>query len=188
MKPKLLLASASPRRRELFKNISEDFETAVADIDESVFDSLPGERRCIATAAAKAEVVFSARPECTVIGCDTVVSLGSKVFGKPVDRDDAARMLRELSGRVHTVYTGVRILSYGCDRTFSERTEVEFYPLSDADIAAYCDTGEPYDKAGAYGIQQRGSLLVHGVNGDYFNVMGLPTARLYRELRELGLL
>ena len=121
-----------------------------------------------------------------VIGADTIVCLDDTVFGKPNDAEDAARMLRALSGRAHTVYTGVAVIRGDTVRTHAEATEVRFRTLSDAEIAGYIATGEPMDKAGAYGIQGKGSLLVSGIDGDFFNVMGLPVCALGELLKQFG--
>jgi septum formation protein len=121
-----------------------------------------------------------------VVGADTIVCLDDTVFGKPHDAADAARMLRALSGRAHTVYTGVAVIRGDMVRTHAEATEVRFRTLSDAEIAGYIATGEPMDKAGAYGIQGKGSLLVSGIDGDFFNVMGLPVCALGELLKQFG--
>lgn len=182
----IILASQSPRRRELMARITTDFEVMVSQVDEILPDSILPEDTAAYLAGLKASAVAAEHPGKTVIGSDTVVILGGEVLGKPADADDAARMLRALSGRIHTVITGCCIIKDGEKHTFSESTKVEFYPLSDSDIADYIATGEPFDKAGAYGIQGQGSLLVKGIEGDFFNVMGLPVGRLNRELRKLS--
>jgi septum formation protein len=122
-----------------------------------------------------------------VIGADTIVCVDDVVFGKPHDASDAARMLRALSGRMHTVYTGVAVIRGDETRTHAETTTVRFRTLSEAEIAGYIATGEPMDKAGAYGIQGRGSLLISGIDGDFFNVMGLPVCALGEMLKEFGI-
>ena len=123
-----------------------------------------------------------------VIGADTVVILDGQVLGKPKDEDDAFQMLRAMSGKAHTVITGCAIIHNGRMTTFADHTRVEFYPLSDREILDYIATGEPFDKAGAYGIQGRGCVLVKRIEGDFFNVMGLPVARLKREMEREGAL
>ena len=168
--------------------ITTDFEVKVSKVDEVLPDGIsPGDTAAY-LAGLKASAVAAECPDKTVIGSDTVVILDGGVLGKPVDSDDAARMLRALSGKAHTVITGCCIIKDGSKVTFSETTKVEFYPLCDSDIADYIATGEPFDKAGAYGIQGQGSLLVKGIEGDFFNVMGFPIGRLNRELRNLGVI
>ena len=183
---KLVLASASPRRKQLFGLITADFAVRTAEVDESVCAGLPAPEQCLALAELKANAVFSFRPECTVIGCDTVVALDKKVYGKPADRAEAQSMLRDFSNRRHTVYTGVCIVSQKQRKSFVCETGVDFYALSETEIAAYTDTAEPYDKAGGYGIQGKGALFVRGISGDYYNVMGLPASKLWHELRAMG--
>jgi len=178
----LILASASPRRRELLGYICPDFTVIASDTDETLPANTPPDEGVQTLALRKAKAVAAAHPEATVIGADTMVVLDGKLFEKPVDSADAARMLRALSGREHLVYTGVAILSPRGQRVFSQETAVRFVELSDADIAGYVDTGEPMDKAGAYGIQGRGALFVSGISGDFYNVMGLPVCRLAQEL------
>lgn len=138
--------------------------------------------------AQKAKEVYDRHrgEDVTVIGSDTIVVCDGKIYGKPKDEEDAKRMLRELSGKTHQVLTGVTILSGDFEESFTSATDVTFFPLSDAQIDAYVATGEPMDKAGAYGIQGRASLFVEGIRGDYFTVMGLPLCRLGQMLREVG--
>lgn len=179
-----ILASGSPRRQELLKLITEDFTVHPVDADETLPAGMPVEMAAAYLADLKAKTAAVQFPEEIVIGCDTIVLLGDEIMGKPKDREDAFRMLRQLSGETHSVLTGVS-LYYGKQTTvFTTETMVTFYPLSDAEIEAYLDTGEPFDKAGAYGIQGKGSLLVQGIEGDYFNVVGLPVAALSRQLRQ----
>ena len=178
----MILASQSPRRQELIANITQDFRVIVSEAEELLPDGIAPGQVPEYLAVIKAEAVAASHPEEIVIGADTVVILDGEVLGKPRDKDDAARMLRGLSGKAHTVITGCAILGFGRRVTFSESTRVEFYPLSDREIEEYIATGEPFDKAGAYGIQGRGSVLVKRIEGDFFNVMGLPVARLKREL------
>ena len=132
-------------------------------------------------------VAAQAKPGEPVVGSDTVVVLDGRVLGKPADAEDARATLRALSGRTHEVMTGVCVLVDGAARSFVETTRVSFYDLTDEEIAAYVASGEPMDKAGSYGIQGRGRLLVRGIEGDYYAVVGLPIARLVRLLREMGL-
>lgn len=137
-------------------------------------------------AERKAQVIFKENPNAYVIGSDTIVVSDGQVLGKPEDEADAKRMLEKLSGRKHEVYTGVSILSPKGTARFFERTEVWFWELTDEEINFYVQSGEPLDKAGGYGIQQLGSMLVKKINGDYFAVVGLPVAKTYRELKRLG--
>ncbi|MBO4584659.1 MAG: septum formation protein Maf [Clostridia bacterium] len=179
---KIVLASASPRRIELIKIIAPDCGYAVADVEENVPAGMPAEECPRYLAELKAKAVAPRFPDAAVIGCDTVVIIDGKLLGKPRDEADAAEMLRELSGRTHTVITGVFVAFDGSGFGFSERTDVEFRALREQEIADYVATGEPMDKAGAYGIQGVGATLVRRINGDFYNVMGLPVARLKEEL------
>lgn len=182
-KAPLILASGSPRRRKLLEDAGIAFRVAVSDAEEiSASDASPAEvaRR---NARRKAEAVAASQePAAIVIGADTIVVLEGRIFGKPVDEENAARMLRELSGRTHQVITGVCIVRDGASETFAETTDVTFRQLDDDEIAAYVATGEPLDKAGAYGIQGLGGKLVERIEGDYDNVVGLPMTRLQRAL------
>lgn len=183
----LVLASASPRRRELMGMITGAFECDCADVDESCVKADRPDALVEALAEKKAAPVLERRPLDVIIGADTVVVLDGEILGKPVDEADARRMLRLLSGRTHDVWTGVCILSAGIREVFSVRTGVEFLPLSDAEIEEYIKSGDPMDKAGAYGIQGGAALFVAGISGDYYNVMGLPVSRLYKRLCGPGL-
>jgi len=183
---KIILASASPRRRELLNAVGLDFEVCVSDVEEVVLPAWSADQAARELARQKAEAVAAQHPEDCVIGADTVVVIDGLILEKPVDQADAQRMLRLLSGREHRVITGVCLICSGHRRVFSQETAVRFYPLSDEEIARYVATGEPMDKAGAYGIQAYGALLVEGITGDYFNVVGLPVARVVRELEELA--
>lgn len=178
----LILASGSPRRRELLSLITDEFEVLVSGCDEFVPEGTPAEKVPAILAEQKALAVAKLRPEDTVIGSDTVVVLNNEIFGKPKDKVHAHAMLKALSGKRHFVYTGVAVAEKGSVRSFVQKTEVEFYELSDETIEKYIATGEPMDKAGAYGIQGKGSVLVKGIIGDYFNVMGLPVAETARFL------
>jgi septum formation protein len=195
----LVLASASPRRRELLGNAGISFTAQPADIDES---PLAGEspRGCAERLAReKAQAVFQSRPQDYVLGADTIVVVDDAILGKPRDSDDAARMLRLLSGRTHAVITGVCVVSPVAGGqwsvaseadlvTASETTLVTFCELSDDEIHDYVVTGEPMDKAGAYAIQGIASRWIPQIEGDYSNVVGLPVALVYRMLRERGAL
>ena len=178
----VILASASPRRRELLGYIVSDFECIPADIDETIPEGVSAEESAEYLACKKAESIAESHRSDIVIGSDTVVVYDGKVFGKPENEEDAERMLRALSGKVHRVITGVCIMSGRKKKSFSETTEVEFFELSDDEIKDYIATGSPMDKAGAYGIQDGALLPARSIKGDYFNVVGLPAARLKREL------
>ncbi|MCR4645583.1 MAG: Maf family protein [Oscillospiraceae bacterium] len=178
----LILASGSPRRQELLKLVTEDFAVCPVDVDETLPAGMPVEMAAAFLADKKAAAGAVLYPENIVLGCDTVVLLGDEIMGKPKDLDDAFRMLRALSGETHSVLTGVSLYLGKQTTVFTSETMVTFYPLTDAEIEAYLETGEPFDKAGAYGIQGKGSLLVERIEGDYFNVVGLPVAALSRQL------
>ena len=183
----IVLASQSPRRRELLERLGLPFRTLVPDIDERMDRPLPPAELVAVISAEKARAAQAlAGPEAIVIAADTVVALDGAVLGKPAGEADAARMLSALAGRTHHVYTGLTVLRGERVRTVSEETAVTFRPLTEQEIAAYVRTGEPLDKAGAYGIQGYGALLVEGIRGDYYNVMGLPVCRLGLLLGELG--
>lgn len=187
---KIILASASPRRRELMKLITPGFTVIPADIDETVPDGMDPFSYAAYVSEKKAEeCAKKTASDGIYIGCDTSVIAGDAILGKPASKEDAFRMLKLLSGKSHSVVTGVCIIGIknGTEykkTAFSEATEVEFYELSDDEIINYVESGEPMDKAGAYGIQERGSLLVKKIAGDFFNVIGLPVARLSRELKK----
>ena len=181
---RLILASSSPRRRQLLAQAGFVFDIIKPTGPEVLPPGASPEEAAITLAAAKAREVARGAPGALVIGADTVVVLGGELLGKPRDSADAASMLRRLAGRTHTVITGVCIAQEKREITFAERTSVRFLPLDDALINAYVATGEPLDKAGAYGIQGRGAVLVRAIRGDYTNVVGLPLPRLCAILRE----
>ena len=180
----LILASASPRRRELLSLITPDFTVDVSDVSEALPASISPADAVETLALRKAEAVAARHdPADVVIGSDTLVVLGETILGKPRGRADAADMLRRLSGRTHEVVTGAAVLS-GADKTvFHSAALVTFAVMSEREIAAYLDTGEPFDKAGAYGIQGYGARYIERVEGDYPAVVGLPVQRLYQALR-----
>lgn len=181
----VVLASASPRRRQLLETLFAQFLVFPAPDDEQA-PALPPPQLPLFLAQKKCRAVAGRFPDSLVIGADTIVAAQGEILGKPKDRADAARMLRMLSGQTHTVYTGVCCTYHGFSRSFCEGTEVEFYPLTEEEIDWYLDTGEPFDKAGAYGIQGYGATLVKRICGDFYNVMGLPVARLKKELQNLN--
>ena len=192
----LILGSASPRRRELLSLITEDVTIKLADIDERALETdletrnVPAIEVSEELASAKAHAVFEmldqdSRASSVVIGADTSVILDDVIYGKPESKEDAKRMLTNLSGRKHVVATGVSLVFEGGEKRFTDVSLVEFYPLDDYQknvIERYIESGDPMDKAGAYGIQSGGALLVRGIEGDFLNVVGLPVARLAREL------
>lgn len=180
----IILASASPRRSELMTLAGFRFDVICADIDEIVPEKALPQEVVMSLALQKAQAVAKDHRKSAVVGSDTVVALDGKILGKPRSEKEAAEMLRSLSGRIHKVFTGVAIVCGEKVTSFFEETEVEFYPLTDEEISDYVATGEPMDKAGAYGIQGRGAVLVKRINGDYFNVMGLPISKVYRELKD----
>ncbi|MCR5485653.1 MAG: Maf family protein [Clostridiales bacterium] len=179
----LILASASPRRREILKNAGFDFIVSVSECEEKNDGSLSPDKLCVSLASQKALDVLKRYPDDIVVGADTVVSIDNMILGKPKDEEDAFKMLRILSGKTNSVYTGVCIASKYSVKTFFEKSDVLFYELSDSEIEEYVKTGEPLDKAGSYGIQGMGCLLIKEIHGDFFNVVGLPVARFYRELK-----
>ena len=183
----IILASASPRRKELMSLITRDFVVAASAVDESGIRADTPSGLALELACAKCADVARTHFADAVIGCDTVVDVNGKVFGKPRDRADARRMLLAYSGRSHLVHTGVCIQRAGLREKFTVTTKVTFCPLTKAEIEAYLDTGEPYDKAGAYGIQGTAARFVRGVEGCYFNVVGLPVSRVYAALKSMGL-
>ncbi|MBE7034057.1 MAG: septum formation inhibitor Maf [Ruminococcaceae bacterium] len=192
--PLFVLASKSPRRRELLKKIGVQAELMTANVDESVIKNLPPENTVTELALLKAtDVAKYFCGDTYVIGADTVVCVDGEILGKPKNIDEAKRMLRKLSGRSHFVYTGYCVVhcKSGVAVSKYEKTEVFFKELSDKEIDAYVKTREPMDKAGAYGIQEKGSLFIEKINGDYFNVVGLPVcalAKLFKEEFEINLL
>ncbi len=184
----IVLASASPRRRELLANMGiRDFAVRPSAHEEPFDPALePGEAVERIALAKGRDIAASVSPGDVVVAADTLVFLDGRPLGKPRDEPDAAGMLRALSGREHTVITGLAVLRDGAAYTAHEATSVRFLPLSEAQIGWYVSTGEPLDKAGAYGIQGLGSMLVEGIRGDYFNVVGLPAARLAKLLGLAG--
>ncbi len=178
-----ILASASPRRKELLAMLEVPFSIEPAKGEEHLPDDLPVTQAAEYLAVQKAEEIAALHPDCIVIGADTTVLLDDRILGKPKSEAACIDMLTRLSGRQHLVQTGCAICYQGKCVRFTEETQVEFYPLTDEEIRAYAATDEPYDKAGGYGIQGRAALLIAGISGDYYNVMGLPIAHLARELR-----
>lgn len=180
MRP-IILASKSPRRKELLSLITENFVIKSAEVDENLPKGIQPDKAVEYLSKIKAEPFKS--EEDVIIGADTVVSIDGVILGKPKDRSNAFKMLKMLSGKYHSVFTGVTIIRPDSTKTFSVETRVKFFDLTDREINDYLDTGEPFDKAGAYGIQGKGSLLVEKIDGDYFNVVGLPVSTLNKYLK-----
>ncbi|WP_309089652.1 Maf family protein [Domibacillus sp.] len=184
----IILASSSPRRKELLAHVNIPFTVHAANTDETIVPGTHPAQAVEQLALRKAEAVLAAYPDKVVIGADTVVAVDDRILGKPETEQEAMDMLCMLSGRHHAVYTGVAILSRNEKVVFHEKTDVEFWDLTKAEIAAYIKTGDPFDKAGSYGIQTAGALFVKAIHGDYFNVVGLPVSSLHRRLNQSGLL
>ena len=180
---KIILASASPRRKELLKEIVDDFEIIPATGEERADLSAPPGQIVCELAKHKCGEVFGKYPDCLVLGCDTIVYFKGKVLGKPKSREEAEQTLRELSGNVHSVYTGVCVRTAEKTLTAYERTEVTFNELSEEFIKDYVEGGSPMDKAGCYGIQDEGVVKSH--DGSYTNVVGLPVKLVEKMLKEV---
>ncbi len=185
----LILASASKRRQDIFNLMGLDFKIEISQADEHIPPCSP-EQFVMELARKKAKSVHEKHKgeDICVVGADTIVSADGKIIGKPHDRLDAFRILRELSGRTHTVFTGVAVITDSEERVFYDSTVVTFEELSDEEINAYIETGEPFDKAGAYGVQGAACTFVKKVDGNFFNVIGLPAPKVYKALKELGVL
>ena len=199
----IILASASPRRKDLLEQIGMEFEICTAKGEEIITESRP-DAVVLELSRQKAEEVAAgvlsyneqhpdlATPQdILVIGADTVVAYGDEILGKPKDEADAKRMLTLLQGNTHSVYTGITLVFIDKngrigEHRFFEKTDVTMYPMDDEEIARYVASGEPMDKAGSYGIQGRCAIYIKQIEGDYNNVVGLPVARLYQELRRVG--
>jgi len=191
---KIILASQSPRRSQLLQWAEIPFEVIIAHTDESYPVDLKPEEIAMHIAYNKAEAVkkniadtITNGEDCTILAADTIVVLNNTIIGKPSGREEAIQILSKLSGELHSVITGVCILSGGKEITFADETKVEFYNLSRLQIEYYVDHYKPYDKAGAYAIQEWiGVTGIRSINGDFYNVMGLPVSRVLRELQALG--
>ena len=188
MTPKIILASNSPRRKELLIQIGLSFTVAPADVDESVLPGESPEAYAVRVALNKARIAAERAGEGIIIAADTIVVIGDSILGKPADARDAESMLALLSGKGHRVVTALAVMdaATGKGETRISATKVWFRDLTEREIAAYVATGEPLDKAGAYGIQERGALLVERIEGCYSNVVGLPLSLLGEMLREFG--
>lgn len=190
---KIILASASPRRRELLEQLSVEFEIIPSQVEEKM-KSMEPSRMVMELSEIKAEDIYNRLSQeekelSTVIGADTVVAFEDQVMGKPQSSSEAIEMLSRLQNNTHQVYTGVTLIfrkgpgKVPSKISFFEKTDVTMYPISSDEIAAYVNTGEPMDKAGAYGIQGRGAAFIKEIHGDYNNVVGLPIGRLYQEMK-----
>lgn len=180
----LILASGSPRRRELLSLYTSDFTVCVSDFDESAVTAPTPARLVEELARGKCLAVSAQHPGAVVIGCDTVVDVNGEVFGKPHSPADAKRMLRALSGATHEVHTGVCISDGKRTESFVDTCRVKFFAIPEAEIDRYAATEEPYDKAGAYAIQGRAALWLDAIEGDYYTIMGLPVSRTIRLLQQ----
>lgn len=188
MSMKLILASASPRRKELLGKLGMEFEIIPARGEEVITKVLPWEVVEELSIQKAKEIAKKQTDECIVIGADTVVAMDEQIMGKPKDEADAYRMLSLIEGNCHQVYTGVTLIRTGENEkivTFSEKTDVFLYPMSEEEIKAYIATKDPLDKAGSYGIQGDFAIHVKGISGDYYNVVGLPIGKVYQELKQL---
>ena len=184
-KYKVILASGSPRRRELMAGLGVNYEVRILpDVDESYPDTLQGEEIPLYIAKEKADAYIPMmQPDELIITADTIVWLDGEVLGKPRDREDALQMLRTMSGSTHELFTGVCMTTTDWQRSFTAQTEVRFATLSEDEIIYYVDNFKPMDKAGAYGVQEWiGFIGVENISGSYYNIMGLPVQKLYREL------
>lgn len=185
---RMILASGSPRRKELLQMLEVSFEVLVSDTKEVITKNEPAEVTK-ELSYQKAMAVAGQVEEGIIIGADTVVSIDGKILGKPADKEEAREMIYKLQGKSHMVYTGVTVIAKSGDMvsasSFAEGTKVNVAPMTENEIEAYISTDEPYDKAGAYGIQGLFGKFIEGIEGDYFNVVGLPVHRLYEELKNL---
>lgn len=186
MQKHTILASQSPRRRELLNLMGIPFTTVNPNVDEVINPNLSLENAIEELAYIKALDVLNRHPEANIISADTIVVCENEVMGKPVNEEDAIRMLKQLSGKKHEVITGVCLLSSEKEIRFHTKTLVEFYEYNEEFVKAYVQSKVPLDKAGAYGIQDKGALLVKGIEGDYYTVMGLPIGELYRALKKFN--
>lgn len=182
----LILASGSPRRKEILEQVGVVFSVMPSDVEEIITKEVP-EEIVMELSRQKAEDVYQKQgnKDVIVLGADTVVAHEGKILGKPKTKEEAKAMLRSLSGQKHSVYTGVTLIGKGGRETFYDETVVEFYPMNEEEISAYVESGEPMDKAGAYGIQGKAAAFIKGIEGDYYNVMGLPIAKVLRNLQKM---
>lgn len=181
----LVLASSSPSRKMLLEQAGVSFEVVVSGVDETVPASLSPAQTVELLAERKGKAVLSLRPDKPIIAADSVVSIDGLILGKPKDDQEAKATLRRLSGRTHQIFTGVCLLANGREEVFHQSTKVTFYPLTEEEIADYVALGESQGRAGAYGIEGIGVVLVQSIEGDYSNIVGLPVAETLRRLRKL---
>jgi septum formation protein len=184
--PKLILASGSPRRAEIMKSVGWDFEKDVPDVDESVIDGESPEDYVVRLAKTKADVIAKRHTGEMVLGADTTVVIEDQIIGKPLDIDDARRMLEMLSGNWHEVLTGVAVVNNGGTNTGLQRTRVKFAEMNANEINFLVELGDPLDKAGAYAVQAQAALFIEGIEGDYWNVVGLPISLVYDLMKAVG--
>lgn len=185
---KIILASASPRRKEILKSLGLEFEVFASDIDEASFNHMSPKELVLTLSVEKAKSIQSNLKDCLIIAADTIVVFQDTIYGKPNNPAEAISFLKQLSGNFHEVYTGITIIDLYQNKTYTDYcvTRVEMDQLSDQDILEYVSTEEPLDKAGAYAIQGLGGIFVKGINGDYTNVVGLPVSKLYQGFKVLG--
>jgi septum formation protein len=183
----LVLASASPRRAGILESLGIPHRVVPSSVDERLAADEPPIAAALRLAEEKAAAVASTCPDATVLGADTLVVLGSRIFGKPSDRGDAGRMLRELSGTTHQVVTGVCLIWPAGKASRAGTSDVTFAPMTDEEIDWYVATGEPADKAGAYAVQGLGARFITGIRGSFSNVVGLPAREVYELLRDAGM-
>ena len=180
----IILASASPRRKEILELADLKFDVMPSDAQEITTKTAPNEV-VMELASIKAKDIYKkSEKQSMIVGADTVVAYQGQILGKPTDKADAKRMLTMLSGQTHEVYTGVCVIEDGKTKTFYEETKVTFYEISEDEIERYIETGEPMDKAGSYGIQGKAAVFIKGIEGDYYNVVGFPIARFLQEIRK----
>lgn len=191
MRQRFILASASPRRSQLMRQIGLKPDIIPSMVEEKAQGMSPDQTVMELSRQKAEDVAKRYRDGAVVIGADTVVSVGGRILGKPSSHREAVEMIHLLQGNVHQVYTGVTIIRCGSEKkqvTFAEKTDVSVYAMSEQEIYRYAESGEPMDKAGAYGIQGKFAAYIQGIQGDYNNVVGLPIGRLYQELKAMGLL
>ena len=181
---KLILASGSPRRKELLAMVTPDYTVKVSDVDESKITAPTPAELAKALGRAKCLAVAAGEPDALVLGCDTVVEFEGEVFGKPKSREDAQRMLRAFSGKRHYVHTGVCLAQGEHIENFVVTSAVDFFPIEEEDLQSYIDTKEPYDKAGGYAIQGHAAVWCKEIEGCYYNIMGLPVSQVAQALKK----
>jgi len=183
--PKLVLASGSPRRAEILRSVGWEFVKNAPDVDESLLDGESPEDYVARLAVEKAQVVAASHPGEIVLGADTTVVVNGEIIGKPEDLEDACRMIEMLKDNSHEVLTGVAVVRNGSVSTGLQRTRVDFSQMSEAEITFLVEKGDPLDKAGAYAVQAQAALFIEGIEGDYWNVVGLPIGLVYRLVKQL---